>query len=201
MIKNIIFDLGKVLIKWDPRNLYRKVFEEEKEMEQFLENICSDDWNEQQDAGRPLAEATALLEAAHPEYSAQIKMYYDRWIEMLDGVYDANVALMRELKQDYPVYALTNWSAETMVWAQPLFPFLNEFDGMVVSGIEKVKKPDPRIFEILLDRYDLLAAESLFIDDNLRNVTAGREFGFQCIHHIPGSNLKILVEEFLAPQK
>ena len=198
MIKNIVFDLGKVMIKWDPRNLYRKVFAAEKEMEQFLEDVCNDDWNEQQDAGRPLAEATALLVAAHPEYSEQIKMYYGRWMEMLDGAYSENVALMRELKKDYPVYALTNWSAETMVWAQPMFTFLDEFDGMVVSGKEKVKKPDPRIFQILLERYELTAEECLFIDDNQRNVAAARALGFQCIHHIPGSDLKVALVEVLS---
>lgn len=186
MIKNIVFDLGKVLINWDPRNLYRKVFAEEAEMESFLENVCTDTWNEQQDAGRTIEEANQKLIAIHPKYQEEIELFYGRWIEMLDGAIDENVELMRKLKSSHPVYALTNWSAETMPWAWPLFPFLEEFHGMVISGVEKVKKPDPAIYQILFDRFQLVPEESVFIDDNIANIETCRKLGMVGIHYLPG---------------
>lgn len=188
-IKNIVFDFGGVLIDWNPVYLYRKIFHKEEEMNYFLEHVCRYDWNILQDAGRPLAEATALLQAQHPEYHEEIGMYYGRWAEMLGGTIDENVRLIKPLKERYKVYGLTNWSAETIPMAMERYDFFNDLDGMVVSGAEKVSKPDRRIYEILMQRYELKAEESLFIDDNYANIEAARELGFNTIHLTPDVEL------------
>lgn len=190
MIDTVIFDLGKVMINWDPRNLYRKVFDSKVEMEQFLAEVCTNDWNEQQDAGRSIADANRLLIAQFPDQRQHIEMYYGRWLEMLDGAIEENVAIMRALKGKHRRYALTNWSAETMPMARSLFPFLEEFEGMIVSGLEKVKKPDPAIYRILFERFDLRPDQCVFIDDNLRNIEAGENLGMAGIHYTPEVNLR-----------
>ena len=151
----VIFDLGGVLIDWNPRHLYRKLFPgDEAAMEHFLAHVCNDAWNVQQDAGRGFAEAVALLKKEHPAKTGLIDAYWERWVEMLAGPINDTVdilALLRERR--VPLYALTNWSAETWPVARPLFPFLDWFDGIVVSGQERMAKPDPRIFRLLLERF------------------------------------------------
>lgn len=189
-IKNIVFDFGGVLIDWNPVYLYRKIFEKEEEMHYFLEYVCRYDWNILQDAGRPLSEATALLQAQHPEYHEEIGMYYGRWDEMLGGTIDENVRLIKPLKEKYNVYGLTNWSAETIPIAMERYDFFNDLDGMVVSGAEKVAKPDSRIYEILLQRYELKAEESFFIDDNHANIETARKLGFDTMHLTPDMDLE-----------
>ena len=123
-IKNIIFDFGGVLIDWDPVYLYRKIFDDEKEMEHFLENICTSEWNVQQDAGRPLVEATKLLQTKHPEHKEMIGHFYNRWEEMIGGDIKENVRVLELLNPKYPIYGLTNWSAETITIAYDKFDFL-----------------------------------------------------------------------------
>jgi 2-haloacid dehalogenase len=190
MIKNIVFDFGGVLIDWNPRYLYRDLFDNENEMDYFLEHICSHTWNEQQDAGRPLSQATSALQKKFPEYERMIQHYYDDWEKMLNGGIDENIELFYQVKNKFRVFGLTNWSAETFPIAQKKFPFLNDFEGIVVSGIEKVKKPDQAIFTLLLDRYQLKANESLFIDDNLQNISVAKEIGFETIHFEDGTCLE-----------
>lgn len=184
MIKTIIFDLGAVLIDWNPHYLYRKIFSEEAEMLHFLENICTSDWNEEQDAGRPLQEATELLVAQHPEHADHIRAFYGRWHEMLGGAIEGTVEVFQELKESnrYSIYALTNWSAETFPIAQDQFDFLNWFDGIVVSGTEKDRKPFASFYHTLLERYKIHPAEAVFIDDNLRNIKAAEQLGIDAIH-------------------
>ncbi len=184
MIKNIIFDLGGVLIDWNPRYLYSEVFESEDEMEFFLSEICSMDWNEQQDAGRSWQDATEELVARHPKHEHHIRLYRDRWTEMLGDAIAENVDLLHHLLDHsaHDIYALTNWSAETFPIALERYDFLHRFMGIVVSGEEKMKKPDSRIYSILLERYGLVAEESLFIDDNLHNVQAAIDLGIRGIH-------------------
>lgn len=189
-IKNIIFDFGGVLVDWNPVYLYSKVFENESDMNYFLDNICTSEWNVQQDAGRPLAEATEALQKEFPEHKKMIGHFYGRWEEMLGGVFEENVRVLKLLKQNYPLYGLTNWSGETITTAYDKYDFFSYLDGIVVSGDEKLIKPDPKLYQILLDRYNLIASESLFIDDNIKNIAAAEKMGFQTIHFTEDMDLE-----------
>jgi 2-haloacid dehalogenase len=189
-LKNIVFDFGGVLIDWNPVYLYRKVFDREEEMNYFLEHVCRYEWNILQDAGRPLAEATRILQEQYPEYGKEIAMYYGRWDEMLGGTIEENVKLIRPLKKKYRVYGLTNWSAETLPIAMERYDFFGDLDGMVVSGEEKIVKPDPRLYRILLERYGMEAGESLFVDDNCANIETAQRLGFRTVHLTEGVNLE-----------
>ena len=178
----VIFDLGDVLIAWDPRNLYRKLIPDEAVMEDFLVRVCTAEWNARQDAGRSLADGTAELLAAFPQHETWIRAFYDRWPEMLGGVIEGTERHLRGLKASgYRVLALTNWSAETFPLAQRLFPVLGEFEGIVVSGLEGMIKPDPAIFRLLCERYQVSPARAVFIDDNPRNVSAAAALGMHGI--------------------
>ncbi len=184
MINTIIFDLGNVLIQWDPYLLYRKLFENDDEITYFLENICTMQWNEEQDAGRSIQQGTDILIAQFPEYEANIRAYYSRWEDMLGGAIEETVEQFKALKVGgkYKLYALTNWSAETFPIALTKYDFLNWFDGIVVSGAEGIRKPAPQFYQLLLDRYQVKTNEALFIDDNYRNILAARAMGIRSIH-------------------
>lgn len=193
----IIFDLGAVLIDWNPRYLYRKIFKTEEEIDWFLENICTHDWNEKQDAGRSFEEATNELLAVHPAHEDAIRAWYGRWQETITGPIQGTVDIFRELKESgrYKIYALTNWSAETFPWAQDRFEFLQWFDGIVVSGIEKTRKPFPEFFQIMFDRYQINPGSALFIDDNLRNIEGGRALGLPGIHFSSPEKLRAELQQ------
>lgn len=183
-VKNIIFDLGGVLIDWNPEYVYLDAFKgNRKKMEKFFDEVCTFDWNENQDAGYPLANATEDRIALFPEQADLIRMYYGRWEEMLRGSISGTVSILKKVvsNNDYRVFALTNWSAETFPIALKRFDFLHWFEGIVVSGTEKTRKPFPEIYETTLERYDLKACESIFIDDNERNVAAANQLGIQTI--------------------
>jgi 2-haloacid dehalogenase len=200
MVTTVIFDLGAVLIDWDPRHLYRKIFAEESQMQHFLQQVCTPEWNEEQDGGRSLQEATELLVARHPEHEENIRHFYGRWEEMLAGPIEGTLNILQELKESgkYQLYALTNWSAETFPIALERFDFLPWFDGVVVSGTEKNRKPFPSFYQLLLNRYDINPEQALFIDDNLRNVTAAEQVGIASIHFISPAQLReALVEKGL----
>lgn len=181
-IENIIFDFGGVLVDWNPRYLYRDYFQNESEMEHFLHFICTDAWNLEQDRGRPLAEGTRLLQDKFPEYHSLIKLYYDKWEVMLHGDIPETVSLLYQLKEKYKIFGLTNWSAETIPIAYERFSFFRAFDGIVVSGEEKLIKPDKKLYHLLLDRYNLNAENTIFIDDNIKNIKAAKEIGLVAIH-------------------
>jgi 2-haloacid dehalogenase len=197
MIRTIIFDLGAVLIDWNPHYLYRKIFTEEEKMLHFLETVCTSDWNEEQDAGRSLQEATEQLVAKFPEHEENIRHYYGRWPEMLGGAIEGTVAIFRELKakEQYNFYALTNWSAETFPLALERFDFLQWFDGIVVSGTEKNRKPFASFYQVLLDRYQVHPSEALFIDDNLRNIRAAEQLGITSVHFTSPEQLRDVLRE------
>jgi 2-haloacid dehalogenase len=184
MITTIIFDLGAVLIDWNPHYMYRTIFSDEEKMKDFLATVTTSDWNEEQDAGRSLAEGTEILVKQFPEHEENIRAFYGRWEEMLGEAFHDTVEIFKELKESgrYKIYALTNWSAETFPVALERFEFLHWFDGIVVSGAEKMRKPAPEFYQILLDRHDVKAQEALFIDDNYRNILAAEKLGIQSIH-------------------
>ncbi len=188
----IIFDLGGVLIDWNSDYVFDKIFDDPARKRFFYENICTPDWNEEQDAGRSLQEATDLLLAQHPEWETEIRAYYGRWREMLGGAIHETVDIFRELKaaNGHRFYALTNWSAETFPIALETFDFLHWFDGIVVSGTERTRKPFPEFYQILLDRYKVAPQEAIFIDDNHRNVLAARAMGIESIHFQSAAGLR-----------
>jgi len=192
MINTIIFDLGAVLIDWNPHYMYRTIFSDEEEMKNFLATVTTSDWNEEQDAGRSLAEGTELLVQQFPEHEANIRAFYTRWDEMLGDAFWDTVEILKELKDSgkYSIYALTNWSAETFPKALAKFEFLSWFEGIVVSGAEKMRKPTPAFYQILLDRHEVNAEESLFIDDNYRNVLAAEKLGIKSIHFTNAEKLR-----------
>jgi 2-haloacid dehalogenase len=191
-IDAIIFDLGGVLIDWNPSYVFDKMFDDEEQKKHFFENICTSEWNEEQDAGRSLKEATDLLLGRHPEWKKYIEAYYGRWEEMLGGPIPDTVEVLRELKEKgkYKLYALTNWSAELFPIALGKYDFLHWFDGRVVSGEEKMRKPFPEFYRLILDRFHLRPEETLFIDDNLRNVKAAEELGIRTIRFENAAHLK-----------
>jgi 2-haloacid dehalogenase len=182
-INTLVFDLGGVLIDWNPEYLYNKLIPDEKERKWFLSTICTPDWNEEQDAGRSLHDATELLVKKYPAHEASIRAYYDRWQEMLGGPIQETVEIFRELKDrgQLKLYALTNWSAETFPVALELYDFLHWFDGRLVSGEERVRKPFRAIYQLLIERFAIDPTKAIYVDDNIRNVMPARELGFHGI--------------------
>ena len=191
-ITTIIFDLGGVLIDWNPRHLYQKIYNTEEEITWFLENVCTPEWNDQQDAGRSFETATQELLQKFPEHEPAIRAWYDRWQETIRGPLHETVEILKSIRDSkrYKLYALTNWSAETFPWALANFEFLHWFEGIVVSGVEKTRKPHAALYEILLKRYDIDPGSSIFIDDSLKNVEAARTLKIDAIHFQGAESLK-----------
>lgn len=192
-VKTIIFDLGNVLIDWNPRYLYRKLMKTEDEVSWFLDNICTSAWNDEQDGGRSFEEATEMLVEQHPVWEEQIRAWYGRWQETISGSIPGTVEILKELKSNnrFPLYALTNWSAQTFPWALDTFEFLHWFDGIVVSGIENCRKPSAEFYQILFDRYNVDPASTLFIDDNVKNIEGAKRVGLQTIRFTTPEQLRI----------
>jgi len=189
---NIIFDIGMVLIQWDPRHLYRKIFDDETKMEWFLANICTSAWNLEQDRGRSFAEAVTQITPHHPEFAAEIDAYDKRWAEMIPGAIEGSVDILEALhKKGAPLYAITNWNQDKFNETKLNYPFLNLFRDIVVSGDEKLIKPDPKIFEICLKRNKLNAADCLFIDDSEKNVRGAEAVGMQAHYFTTPDKLRI----------
>ena len=191
-ISAVAFDIGGVLLEWNPRLLYRKLFgADEAAMEQFLAEVCTPEWNARLDAGLPFADAVAELVAAHPDRAPLIEAYHRRWPEMLGDAVPGTVEIMRELRAaGIPTYALSNWSAETFPVAQSRFPFLAETDGLLISGEVGVGKPDPAIFREFLRRFGLVAGETVFIDDWDRNIATARGLGLVAIQFTDAATLR-----------
>ena len=185
------FDLGGVLIDWDPRYLYRRLLASEEEVERFLGTVCTPEWNRAQDAGRSWAEAVETLAARHPDQAGLIAAYRDRWPEMIAGQFEATVRVLADLREaGIALYALTNWSAETFPIAQQRFDFLTWFEGIVVSGQERLMKPDPRLYRLLARRYGLDLRRTVFIDDTPANVVAARELGMLGLDFVDAERLR-----------
>ena len=188
----IIFDLGGVLIDWNPVYLYRKVFTDEGEMKTFLQEVCHPAWNRQQDGGRPFAEAVAEQTALFPHYKDYIEFYHQRWEEMLGGPIEENVRVLEDLHRnpDLHVHAITNWSAETFPIAERKYPFLEYFEDIIVSGKLGMLKPDAVIFEVLLDRHSIPPERAIFIDDVQENIAGAEALGIHGIHLTPETDLR-----------
>lgn len=180
----VLFDLGAVLIDWNPRYLYRPLFNgDDQAMERFLAEIVPPEWNHQIDAGRPFSEAVAERIREHPQHAELIALWKDGWTKMLREPIAESVAILAELRQrGHRLYALTNWSAETFPVARAKFGFLEWFEDIVVSGEVKLAKPDLRVFALTIERCRLDPARTVFIDDSLRNVEAGRNAGLHALH-------------------
>lgn len=179
----IIFDLGGVLIDWNPRYLYRQMFPNDEAIQNFIDETNLLHWNEQQDAGRPFAEAVQLLSAEFPHYENHIRAFHERWLEMVGGEIAGTVEILRALKNDdYEIYALTNWSAETYPLTYERYEFLRWFRHVAVSGELKIIKPDPRIFHHLLSIINRPASDCIYIDDSHKNFLAAQTLGLQAIH-------------------
>jgi 2-haloacid dehalogenase len=182
VIDAILFDLGNVLIRWDPRNHYRDRFRTEEEMERFLRDVCPLSWNHEMDLGKPFAIAIAERQALYPEWASLIGEWRSGWERMLGGQIDEMVSVLPQLhEQGYGLYALTNWSGETFPIARSRFPWLATFGDIVVSGEEGVGKPDAAAFQLALDRNRLDPVRTVFVDDNATNVRAAEALGFPAV--------------------
>ena len=191
-IDTIIFDLGGVLVDWKPEYVYRKAFNgDEEKVQWFLNTVCTPQWNMAQDAGRTIKKGEQLKIAEFPEYMELIQLFYKDWEYMFSGPIIKNVELLKKLKasKKYKIYALTNWSAEKWDLALKLFPFFNDFDGVVVSGQEKKRKPYPKIYNIIINRYSITPEKAVFIDDNEENIVAAKKIKLQGIHYKTHSQL------------
>lgn len=181
-IETVAFDLGGVLIDWNPRHLYRRLLDDEAAIERFLAEVCTPEWNASLDAGHPFADGVAQLVREHPEQAELIEAYWSRWPEMLGGCFTETLEIMRRLRAEgIPIYALSNWSNETFPSTRDRFPFLDEFDGILLSGQVGVGKPDPAIFRRFLERFGLTAESTVFIDDNAANVAVAQSLGLQAL--------------------
>jgi len=180
VIDTVVFDLGGVLIDWDPRHLYRQLFSDTDEMERFLAEVCSLEWHGRFDEGRPIAEGIEELVARHPELEPLIRAYGERWQDMFAGEVPGSVPVLEELAAaGVRLLAITNWPGETFPAARARFPFLARFEAIVVSGDERVRKPDPRLFSVLVERYGVDPPAALFVDDAPANVEAAAALGFR----------------------
>ena len=193
-----LFDLGGVFFDWDPNHFYKNVFENIEEREFFLAEVCNDQWNVQQDAGRSIAEAELELIPKFPHYEKEIKMYYKNHRKMIRGVFEESVDILKKLKdQNYDCYVLSNWSAQTFAGMTDDYPFLKLFDGLLISGEDKLIKPDHAIYQLARDRFNLNPEETVFIDDKRENIEAAKGLDFKTIHLTDPKNIEIEINQFL----
>lgn len=198
MSKIVVFDVGAVLIDWNPDYLYRNLIPDDATRAHFFENICTKEWNAHQDGGRSWADGVAERITKFPDHADLIRAYDTRWTEMVSGPLHDVVAIKAELRAaGIPTYAITNFSSEKWVLAQEIYPFLKEFDGVVVSGDEKLLKPDPRIYHVLFDRYGLNPASCLFIDDVQANIDGARAVGMAGHLFTNAADLRKSLDRFL----
>jgi 2-haloacid dehalogenase len=190
-VEAVVFDIGGVLLDWSPRHLYRKVFEDEQTMEFFLGQICTTEWHDAHDRGQSTADSCARLADIHPGYAEEIWAWATRGEEMVAGQFDDTVAILTDLVQaGVPCYALSNMEAETFPLRFDRYPFFRLFDGVVISGLEGMAKPDSEIFELLLDRFGLNATTTLFIDDNVGNLDPAAALGMATVRFESSEGLK-----------
>ena len=192
-ITAVAFDIGGVLVDWNSRHLYRKLFgADEAAMERFLAEVCNNEWNARLDAGLPFAEGVAEAIAAHPDQAELIRAYQERWFEMLGGAFDRTVVILRELRRaGVRTYALSNWSHETFPGTRERYPFLDEMDGVLISGDVKLGKPDPAIFREFILRFGLTAETTVYIDDLPANVAVAASLGMIALRFVDAAQLRV----------
>ena len=196
-IKAILFDYGNVLLDWNPRYVYRRYFPNDPEgMERFLQEVNFMEWNAQQDKGRPFAAGVAILSKQFPQHSDLIQAYHEHWVDSIGEAFTGTVEIMKQLKQaGYPLYGFSNWSAETFPYARAKYDFFDLFDDMVISGAVGFVKPEPEIYQIMLDKIRRPAQECLLIDDSLPNINQANTMGFATIHFKTSSQLEEELEQ------
>ena len=193
-----LFDLGGVFFDWDPNHFFKDIFDTSDERKYFLTEVCNDEWNVKQDAGRTIAEAESELIPKFPQYEKQIKMYYKYHRKMLKGTFDESIKVLKKLKkQNYECFVLSNWSAETFVGMTDDYPFLQLFDGLLISGEDKLMKPDSAIYELAINRFNLNPNETIFIDDKLENIQAAQNLKFITIHLTDPNKIEYKVNKFI----
>tara|TARA_Y100000590_G_scaffold349926_1_gene401608 strand:- start:1646 stop:2239 length:594 start_codon:yes stop_codon:yes gene_type:complete len=193
-----LFDLGGVFFDWDPKYFFKNIFSDPEEMNYFLTYICNDKWNIKQDEGRSIEEAENEIIYKFPEYKNFIKMYYTNHRKMIKKTFELSIQVLDELKRkNYSCYVLSNWSAETFHGMTNDYPFLNKFDGMLISGEDKLLKPDPAIYQLAIKRFSLDPSNCVFIDDKIANVEAAKKLGFKIIHLVDPKTIKSDIEKFL----
>lgn len=198
MIKNIIFDFGGVLVDWNPHYLFDDYFNDKEKCDWFIENVCNTEWNAQMDKGKPFEIAVEERIAEFPEYEDAIRLYHKEWMKTMGEEIPGMFGLIKSLKNDYPViYGLTNWSNETFPMVQKKYHIFSLIDHIVCSGDEKLLKPDPKIYQTLLERYNLVAEESVFIDDNANNVKGAIDMGMKSIRFVNTEQLSKELNELL----
>ena len=191
-----LFDLGNVFFDWDPRYFYKDVFDDSDKMEYFLNNICNDEWNFKQDSGRLIKDGELELISQFPDFEAQIKMYYSNHKKMIRKYFKLSVELLNFLfVKGYESYVLSNWSSETFIGMKEEYPFLKQFKGMIISGEEKLCKPDPAIYKLAISRFNLDPQQTVFVDDKYENILAAKKLGFQTIHLKNPDKIKSMVLE------
>jgi 2-haloacid dehalogenase len=187
----VVFDIGNVLVRWNPRNLFRKTMKDEARMERFLAAALSMDFIALTDIAADFSLAVKERAKAFPEFARELHLFDERWVETIGGPIEENVALMRRLRAaGRPVYALSNFATVKFAIARRIYDFLSEFDDAVISGHVGAVKPDPRIFEILFERVGKRPDELVFVDDQIKNIEAARALGMPAIHFRPGVDLK-----------
>lgn len=190
VLSTLVFDIGNVLLRYEPDRPYRRLIPDAAERADFMSRILPPQWNIEQDRGRPWPEAEAIAIAEHPDYAELIRAWRRYWIEMIPGVFEANVGVLeRALAQNIPTYAITNFASDTLAEAERHYPFLARFHGRVVSAEERLLKPDPAIYRVFLERFGKRAAECLFMDDSRANVESAARLGFSVVHVTPETDL------------
>ena len=193
-----LFDLGGVFFDWDPNHFFKDIFDKVEEREYFLNEVCNDEWNIQQDAGRTIKEAEAVLIPKFPQYEKQIKMYYQNHRKMIRGTFNSSIEVLEKLKKkNYESYVLSNWSAETFVGMKDDYPFLQLFNGLLISGEDKLMKPDAAIYELAISRFNLIPQETVFIDDKLENIEAAKKLNLKTIHLVDPNIIELEIDKFI----
>ena len=193
-----LFDLGGVFFDWDPNHFFKNIFEKAEERKYFLTEICTDEWNIQQDAGRTIKDAESELIPKFPHYEKEIKMYYKNHRKMIKGTFDLSIKVLENLKKlNYECFVLSNWSAETFAGMTDDYPFLRKFDGLLISGEDRLMKPDFAIYELAIKRFNLVPKETVFIDDKLENINAAKKKDLNIIHLIDPKSIESEINKFL----